>query len=97
MPKPLTKRQKEKLARDSYALAVETAGGFAALARLCGVSREAARRWQVLPAQHVIHIAERFRMRRGDLAPDIYPDDPPTPITRTINGKETKTGASQDG
>ena len=97
MAKPLTKRQKEKIARDALALAVEAAGSFAALGRVCGVSREAVRRWQALPAQFAIAVSDKFRIPRSELAPDIYPDDPPKTITRLINGEKVKAGSSANG
>tara|TARA_R110000787_G_C13063830_1_gene408143 strand:- start:212 stop:427 length:216 start_codon:yes stop_codon:yes gene_type:complete len=54
-------------------------GGKAALARLCGVSRQAVNSWRLtrIPAEQCLAIerATRRRITRYDLRSDIYPQN----------------------
>lgn len=47
---------------------------FAALARACGVSREAVRKWKRVPAEHcrAIERASKGKITRQALRPDIF-------------------------
>lgn len=65
--------------KEALALAIEIAGGKAALADLIGVTRQAVVQWRRVPADRVIAVekATRGRVKRHQLRPDIYP--PPAP------------------
>lgn len=56
--------------------AIAAVGGVAQLAKLCGVSYEAVRKWQAtgrLPVERVLEVEGFTQVSRYDLRPDIYP------------------------
>jgi DNA-binding transcriptional regulator YdaS (Cro superfamily) len=56
--------------------AIEAAGGVKELARLCGISYEAVRKWQAnqwLPAERVLEVERFSGVPRQELRPDLYP------------------------
>jgi len=58
--------------------AIEAAGGVKELAKLCGVSYEAVRKWQVkawLPAERVLEVERFSGVPRQELRPDLYPPE----------------------
>jgi len=48
-------------------------GGFAALARELGISRQAVDQWKRIPAHRVIEIEKLSRISRHELRPDLHP------------------------
>tara|TARA_R110000765_G_C18753658_1_gene588205 strand:+ start:589 stop:786 length:198 start_codon:yes stop_codon:yes gene_type:complete len=58
--------------------AVKAAGNMSKLARACGVTPQAVRKWVVrgqIPAEQVLNVekATEMRVTRYELRPDIYP------------------------
>jgi DNA-binding transcriptional regulator YdaS (Cro superfamily) len=54
-------------------LAIQRAGGPAALAALLGVSKQAVQQWQHVPAHQVIPIETKTGVPREKLRPDLHP------------------------
>jgi DNA-binding transcriptional regulator YdaS (Cro superfamily) len=48
-------------------------GGFAALARKLGISRQAVDQWKRIPAERVIEIEKLSQISRHELRPDLHP------------------------
>lgn len=57
---------------------LECFGSFAALAKVCGVTREAVRKWRQIPAEHCIAIekATGGQVTRYGLRPDVFGSEP---------------------
>ena len=58
--------------------AIEAAGGRGKLAEACGVRYQAVEKWQrrgKLPAERVIAVERITGVPRGELRPDLYPDE----------------------
>jgi DNA-binding transcriptional regulator YdaS (Cro superfamily) len=56
---------------------------FAAIARVCSVTREAARKWERIPPEHcrAIEAATGGKVTVHDLRPDIFGPPPSAPAT----------------
>ncbi|GJE44840.1 transcriptional regulator [Methylobacterium soli] len=54
-------------------LAVEKAGGPAALGRVLGISGAAISQWQICPPLRVLAVENASGVSRHDLRPDLYP------------------------
>lgn len=65
-------------AQDALALAIERAGGAAALARRLGISRQAIAQWSVAPAERVFAIeqASGGAVTMQQLRPDMFQANP---------------------
>lgn len=60
--------------REAAEVAVEAAGGGAALARALNLkSRQAVYQWSRVPAEHVLKVEKITGMPRHVLRPDLYP------------------------
>lgn len=56
--------------------AIEAAGGVRALARAVGVSQPAISTWKRVPADRVLSVEALTGVSRGELRPDLYPQEP---------------------
>ena len=52
--------------------AAEKVGGMSALARICGVKRQAPPQWTEIPIRHVHKIHEATSIPLADLRPDVF-------------------------
>lgn len=57
----------------SLVKAIDKAGGPVALSRVLGCSPQAISKWQRIPAERVLAVAEAAGMNPSDLRPDLYP------------------------
>jgi DNA-binding transcriptional regulator YdaS (Cro superfamily) len=58
--------------------AIEAVGGRRQLAEACGVRYQAVQKWQRsqrIPAERVLEVERISGVSRGDLRPDLYPDE----------------------
>lgn len=64
-----------RIMQTALSLAIEKAGGVAAVARACGVRSQAVSQWRTAPAQHVIVLARAsaFLITPHAIRPDLYP------------------------
>lgn len=51
---------------------IEKAGGLSAVARKCGISRQAVFQWKVVPVAHVAQVAKITGLSRRMIRPDVY-------------------------
>ena len=56
----------------ALALAAQRVGGFAKLAQMLGVSRQAVHKWQRIPAERVREIERLTGISSADLRPDLF-------------------------
>jgi DNA-binding transcriptional regulator YdaS (Cro superfamily) len=58
--------------RDGLRIAIKTAGGLRAFARLLGITHQAIAQWDRVPAERVIEVERATGVPRGVLRPDLY-------------------------
>ena len=61
--------------KDAIKKGMAAAGGWAALGRLMGLSRQAVHGWSRVPAERVLEFERVTGVSRHEVRPDIYPKD----------------------
>jgi DNA-binding transcriptional regulator YdaS (Cro superfamily) len=57
---------------DGLKIAIKTAGGLRALARLIGITHQAVAQWDKIPAERVIEMERLTGVPRSVLRPDLF-------------------------
>lgn len=71
----LSKSRKYAGPRNAFKAALDAVGGRAALARRIGVSRQAIKKWIVVPLARVVDVERATGVHRSLLCPEHYPSE----------------------